>query len=394
MTTTTPITSEFHVDLMEDLELQKGSAASWKKIRRQLIQVASDLNTDLNPEIGLLDEILSDADLARVMLPNPMIRQLYANVPFMPGMTAPQIALATYNNKQYTLWMANKLAFRKIILKAIGAGYIQRFANTDPLHLGLVRLDNLRICEQMNVWCAVNDRDICVLQDILRQAFTWNLSRQGLVDHIASLIEIHSDLEAANAPVNDNDKRLFFTAQMNSNPLLSQAVEKYLDSAAMPAAGGGIPPPPSFDAMTTYLVTFISIRPPQDQIKTGEFVGSAFSQTAELASLREEIKQLRQQASRAGGGGRSAGRGRFDKNSVARGTKQAGRGDGGRASIASQRDRPKNSRYCFVHGFGQHNTKEGSLAQSNPQAFLKPMFDATGPHSVPGHTGSTKRQIA
>ena len=118
--TTIPITSEFHVDLMEDLELQIGSAASWKRVRRQLIQVASDLNTDLNPEIGLLDEILSDADLARVMLPNPMIRQLYANVPFMPGMTAPQIALATYNNKQYTLWMANKLAFRKIILKAIG----------------------------------------------------------------------------------------------------------------------------------------------------------------------------------------------------------------------------------------------------------------------------------
>jgi hypothetical protein len=202
-------------------------------------------------------------------------------------------------------------------------------------------------------------------------------------------------LEAANAPVNDNDKRLFFTAQMNSNPLLSQAVEKYLDSAAMPAAGGGIPPPPSFLAMTTYLVTFISIRPPQDQIKAGEFVGSAFSQSAELASLREEIKQLKQQASRAGGGGRSSGRGRFDKNSAGRGsaTKQAGRGDGSRASIASQRDRPKNSRYCFVHGFGQHNTNECSLALTNPKDFIKPMFDATGPHSVPGHTGSTKRQI-
>ena len=93
--TTVPITSEFHVDQMEDLELQKGSAASWKKIRRQLIQVASDLNTDLNPEIGLLDEILSDADLTRVMLPNPMVRQIYVNVPFIPGMTAPVIALAS-----------------------------------------------------------------------------------------------------------------------------------------------------------------------------------------------------------------------------------------------------------------------------------------------------------
>ena len=69
---TTPITSEFHVDQMEHLELQIGSAASWKRIRKQLIQVASDFNTDLNPEIGLLDEILSDADLARVMLPNPI----------------------------------------------------------------------------------------------------------------------------------------------------------------------------------------------------------------------------------------------------------------------------------------------------------------------------------
>jgi hypothetical protein len=61
--------------------------------------------------------------------------------------------------------------------------------------------------------------------------------------------------------------------------------------------------------------------------------------------------------------------------------------------MASQRDRPKNARYCFVHGFGQHNTKECSVALTNPQDFIKTMFDATGPHSVPGHTGSTKRQI-
>ena len=391
--TSAPITSEFHVDLMEELELQIGSAASWNRVKRQLIQVASDLNTDLNPEIGLLDEILSDADLTRVMLPNPMVRQVYMNVPFIPGMTAPAIALATYNNKQYTTWMANKLAFRKILLRSIGAGYVQRFANTDPLRLGLLRLDNLLISEQMDIWCSVNDRDISILQDLLRQSFVWNLSRQGLIDHIASLVEIHSDLAAANAPVNDNDKRLLFTSQMNSNPLLSQAVEKYLDTAAMPTAGGGIPPPPTFEAMTTYLITFISIRPPQERVKAGDYVASAFSQTAELASLREEVKQLKQQASRAGGGGRSAGRGRFDRGGAGRGTKQAGRGEGNRASIASQRDRPKNSRYCFVHGFGQHNTKECSLSQSNPQDFLKPMFDATGPHSVPGHTGSTKRQI-
>ena len=55
----TSITSKFHVDLtMDDLELQIGSAAAWKRIKKQLIQVASESNTDLNPAIGLLDEIL------------------------------------------------------------------------------------------------------------------------------------------------------------------------------------------------------------------------------------------------------------------------------------------------------------------------------------------------
>ena len=393
--TTTSISSEFHVDLMEDLELQIGSAAAWKRIKKQLIQAASELNTDLNPAVGLLDEILSDADLTRTMLPNVMVRQIYRNVIFIPGMTAPAVALATYHNKQYTTWMANKLAFRKLILKAIGAGYVQRFANTDPLRLGLLRMDNLLICEQMDVWCTINDRDISVLQDILRQSFIWNLSRQGLMDHIASLREVHSDLEAANAPVNDNDKRYFFTAQMNSSPLLAQAVEKYLDTAAMPTAGGGIPPPPSFEAMTTYITTFISIRPPQDRAKAGDYVASVVGQNAEMASLREEIRLLKQQV-RAGGEGRASGRGRFDRGG-GRGNKQGGRGGGGRgapAASAPQRDRPKNSCYCYVHGFGQHHTlNECSIVQGDPSSYSKAMLNATGPHSVPGHTGSTKRQL-
>ena len=51
------ISSEFHVDLMEDLELTVGSNAGWKRIRKQLIQVASESNTELSPH-GLLDEIL------------------------------------------------------------------------------------------------------------------------------------------------------------------------------------------------------------------------------------------------------------------------------------------------------------------------------------------------
>jgi hypothetical protein len=342
-----------------------------------------------------LDEILSDADLTRAMLPVAMFRQNYQNVPFIQGMTAPAIALATYQNTQHTTWVANKLAFRKILLKAIGAGYVQRLANADPLQLGLIRLENLQICEQMDIWCTVNDRDISVLQDKLRHAFTWNLSRQGLIDHIASLTEIHSDLAAANAPVNDNDKRLFFTSQMNSNPVLSQAVEKYLDSAAMPAPGGGIPPPPSFAAMTNYIVTFISIRPPQERsFARADYVASAISPTAEMASLREENRMLKQQIRN---GGRSAGgrvSNRFDRGG-GRGSKQGGRGGGGRALAASapQRDRPKNSCYCFVHGFGQHHTlNECSVVQADPQSYSKAMLQATGPHSVPGHTGSTRRQ--
>jgi len=388
------ISSDFHVDLMEDLELLIGSAAAWKRIKKQLIQVASELNTDLNPEVGLLDEILSNADLARTMLPNPMARQIYRNVIFIPGMTAPAVALATYHNKQYTTWMANKLIFRKLILKAIGAGYVQRFANTDPLRLGLLRMDNLLICEQMDVWCTINDRDISVLQDILKQSFIWNFSRQGLMDHIASLREVHSDLAAANAPVNDNDKRHFFTAQMNSNPLLAQAVEKYLDTAAMPTAGGGIPPPPSFEAMTTYITTFISIRPPQERAMAGDYVAAAVGQNAEMASLREENRLLKQQV-RTGGGGRATGRGRFT-NVGGRGPKQGGRGGGGRALAASapQKDRPKNSCYCYVHGFGQHYTlNECSIVQGDQSSYSKAMLHATGPHSVPGHTGSTKRQL-
>jgi len=112
----------------------------------------------------------------------------------------------------------------------------------------------------MNAWCITTDRDIKVLQDSLKTSFLWNNTVISLQEHIIQVKQTHANLADANAPVNDNDKRLFFSEQVGGNFLLAQSIDKYLDSAASPTVGGAAPDPPSFHALTTYMTTFISLR--------------------------------------------------------------------------------------------------------------------------------------
>ena len=77
-----------------------------------------------------------------------------------------------------------------------------------------------------------------------------------------------------------------------------------------------------------------------------------------------------------------------------RGEARSGHGSSGRATPV-QRDRPKNSCYCWVHGFGQHYTlNECVTVQNNLAAYTRSMMiTAAGSHSLQGQTGCTKRQL-
>ena len=244
---------------MSDIEPLMGSQAAWQKTRKALVLLAGLLNTE-HSEFGMLDEILSDADLTAVMVPVPLARKNLTFTPFGGGMTAPQVSLATYNNKMYEIWMFYRRHFKQALLQAIGDTYVQRLADMDPLNLGLIRINSLQICTQMNAWCITTDRDIKVLQDSLKTSFLWNNTVISLQEHIIQVKQTHANLADANAPVNDNDKRHFFFEQVGGNFLLAQSIDKYLDSAASPTVGGAAPDPHSFNALTTYMTTFISLR--------------------------------------------------------------------------------------------------------------------------------------
>ena len=377
---------------MLELEIQMGSQAAWKKLRKSLISLAGLLHEE-HSATGMLDEILTDAELTAVMAPAVLARQDFQLTPFGAGMNPAQVALATYNNQIFKVWMFYRTHFKQTLLKAIGETYVQRLAGLDPLNLGLIRFSNLEICGHMNEWCLTTDRDIKILKDSLQLSFLWNNTVSGLQEHIIATKQTHANLADSNAPVNDTDKRAFFTEQVGGNMLLAQATDKYLDSAASPAAGGGAPAPPTFDSLTTYMTTFVSLRTRDDStLSTSSLVLAASSitnsSTSELESLRLENRLLRQQLNPSGGGGRGGQRGRSG-----RGEARSGRGSNDRATPA-QRDRPKNSCYCWVHGFGQHHTlNECAIVQNNLAAYTRSMITAAGPNSVPGHTGCTKRQL-
>ena len=376
---------------MSELELLMGSQAAWRKLRKALILLAGLLNTE-HSEIGMLDEILSDPELTAVMAPAPLARQNFQLTPFVAGMNAGQVSLATYNNKIFEVWMFYKKHFKQVILQAVGHTYVQRLADLDPLNLGLIRINSLEICAQMNAWCVTTDRDIKALKDSLQTSFLWNNTVVSLQEHIIFVKQTHANLADANAPVNDTDKRHLFSEQVGGNSLLAQATDKYLDSAASPAAGGAPPDPPSFEALTLYMTTFVSLRTRDDSSSsTYSLVAAAItnSSTSELESLRQENRLLKQQSNPSGGGGRGGQRGRSGRGEA----RSGGRGSSGRATPV-QRDRPKNSCYCWVHGFGQHYTlNECVTVQNNLAAYTRSMINAAGPHSLQGQTGCTKRQL-
>jgi len=379
---------------MAEIEPLMGSQAAWRKTRKALVLLAGLLNTE-HSDIGMLDEILNDVELTAVLAPAPLARQNFQLTPFVAGMTAPQVSLATYSNKIYEVWMFYRKYFKQMILQAVGHTYVQRLAALDPLNLGLIRMTNAAICGQMSAWCITTDRDIKILKDALQTSFLWNNTVVSLQEHIIFVKQTHANLADANAPVNDNDKRHLFCEQVGGNSLLAQATDKYLDSAASPAVGGAPPDPPSFDALTLYMTTFVSLRTKDDSSSTYSLVAAAInnSSTSELESLRQENRSLRQQLNPSGGGGRGSGRHQTGR-SPGRGEGRSGRGNGGRGATPGQRDRPKNSCYCWVHGFGQHYTlNECATVQSNLSAYTRSMITAVGPHSIPGHTGCTKRQL-
>jgi len=379
---------------MAELEPLMGGQAAWRKLRKALILLAGLLNTEHSAN-GMLDEILSDAELTAVMAPVPLARQDQQLTPFTAGMTAPQVSFATYNNKMFEVWMFYKRHFKQILLQSIGDTYVQRLADMDPLNLGLIRFNSLQICMQMNAWCVTTDRDIKVLKDALQTSFLWNNTVVSLQEHIIFVKQTHANLADANAPVNDTDKRHLFSEQVGGNPLLAQATDKYLDSAASPAAGGLLPDPPTFLALTTYMTTFVSLRTKDEtslSLSTYSLVAAAItnnsSSPSELESLRQENRSLRQQLNPTGGGGRGRSRPGQSKGKGGRGNNIS------QATSFTQRDRAKNSCYCWVHGFGQHYTlNECSSVQNNPSTYSRSMINAAGPHSVPGHTGCTRRQI-
>ena len=84
---------------MSDLEPIMGSQAAWRKLRKALILLAGLLYTE-HSEVGMLYEILSDAELTAVLAPAPLARQNFQLTPFVAAMNAGQVSLATYNNKQ------------------------------------------------------------------------------------------------------------------------------------------------------------------------------------------------------------------------------------------------------------------------------------------------------
>ena len=59
---------------MSELEPLMGSQAAWRKTRKALILLAGLLNAE-HSEVGMLDEILTDAELTAVLAPAPLARQ-------------------------------------------------------------------------------------------------------------------------------------------------------------------------------------------------------------------------------------------------------------------------------------------------------------------------------
>ena len=129
-----------------------GSQAAWRKTRKALILLAGLLNAE-HSEVGMLDEILTDAELTAVLAPAPLARQNFILTPFAAAMNAGNVSLATYNNKIFEVWMFYRKYFKQMVLQAIGHTYVQRLADLDPLNLGLIRMSSAVICGQMSAWC-------------------------------------------------------------------------------------------------------------------------------------------------------------------------------------------------------------------------------------------------
>ena len=65
---------------MSELEPLMGSQAAWRKTRKALILLAGLLNAE-HSEVGMLDEILTDAELTAVLAPAPLARQNFILTP-------------------------------------------------------------------------------------------------------------------------------------------------------------------------------------------------------------------------------------------------------------------------------------------------------------------------
>ena len=74
--------------------------------------MAGLLNVE-HSEVGMLDEILNDAELTAVLAPAPLARQDFQLTPVAAAMNAGNVSLATYNNKIFEVWMFYRKWFSK-----------------------------------------------------------------------------------------------------------------------------------------------------------------------------------------------------------------------------------------------------------------------------------------
>lgn len=376
---------------MADMEPTIGKHSAWKMILRDLIKMARACGSEFSP-IGMLDELLSDAQLA--LLPGNPPRQNRALVPIVAGMAADAIATTNYNNGITNAYFFYKRHILNEILQAIGIIYVETLALMDPLNLGLINMSNLEICEQMNGWCTPTQRDIDILRSSLTESFLWDRTIIGFQTFVLHFKEICRHLDAMQSTVNDADQRKCFKEAVESNIVIAQAIDRYYDHAAIPV--GPALPIPNFENMVIHIASHLAIR--GDSIEHRNHSVSATvavvnNTTSELETLREEIRSLRQQVqSRVRPGRFNEGRGSGRQQGF------SGGGRGGRGEPASiQLSRARNSCYCWQHGFGQHYGQlngviECSVIKASPSLFDAAMRAATGPHCIPGKVGSTTRQ--
>jgi len=373
---------------MADMEPTMGKHSAWQSVHRDLIKMARACGSEFSP-IGMLDELLSDAQLA--ILPGNPPRQQRALVPIVAGMAADAIAMTNYNNGITNAYIFYKRHILNEIITAIGTIYVDSLALMDPLNFGLINMSNLEICNQMTGWCTPTQRDIDILRSSLTESFIWDRTIIGFQTYVLHFKEICRHLEAMQSTVNDADQRKCFKEAVESNITIAQAIERYYDHAAIPI--GPLLPIPTFENMTNHNASHLAIRGDSNDHKhhsVSATVAAVVSNhsASELDTLRDEIRALRQQVQSQRSGRSNEGRG---------GGRQQGRGGRGGGSASTQPFRAKNSCYCWQHGFGQHYGEingiiECSVMKASPALFNAAMRAATGPHCIPGQVGNTMRQ--